>query len=604
MTEKESLTYRGLVKKFEEGSVTPVINGYERYEKNPELLKYGHVRASIAPKLLLDRLAEDQLPFLAKEYAKKKAAEIIGNKYLRVDTEGRINLGEKLSNQLPSIYPGQITSGWYHVNKGSPLHEALREIIVKRILDKEGVSTLEELTIKSFESGSLSATVSNNNKVSISPNIPELQNDHIFELGRKYAGNKVREIIGNNHLEVSSSGDISLGTYNSDTPRKGWTIEDIKAVNEKKAKYIRAIGAFYPDQIGTYWNNISNKNCPLYSVLKEIVNERTFTAEWVNNFEQLVAEAIKGGKLRYEVKDGASEGRLSIGETKYGVFSSNHGELTLQAVGTTESMIRELISLNYSNDRGTRTDSVKIGSPLHDILSRQMLENQEVTGSERVNWKSRVRSTIGDRAETPYRKDSLDETLDSLSARNTLTEQFLAQERTIGIINANLSNDSAERNAKPLGNKNDEKVVLEFLKRRLEEHSIYDPKINHEHFNGNKDKIESDDNNMREDLLKYVSTRSINNSSREQNHQTFISFPIPTMDFSKTYKELHDNLKLVLKGRFSVVPVPESIDKEETLIGTEFKIEINGSFARLAQEIKMNASAEYQDIIKNISRVR
>lgn len=174
--------------------------------------------------------------------------------------------------------------------------------------------------------------------------------------------------------------------------------------------------------------------------------------------------------------------------------------------------------------------------------------------------------------------------------------------RVIDGLNADIVDFNKEfmSQSQSLGNDNDKKIVLKFLEQKLEDHSIYNPTLNYEFYDDEGLAIENRE--IKEDFLKFISSRTIFSVGRSDRHTTSISFSVPSLDFPSDYKLLHADLKKVFNGNHSVVPAPSAItlDKEIQSIGTNFNMTIKGSYARLAADIKRNAPEEYQGLLKDL----
>ena len=172
------------------------------------------------------------------------------------------------------------------------------------------------------------------------------------------------------------------------------------------------------------------------------------------------------------------------------------------------------------------------------------------------------------------------------------------QQGDIKEINHILVDDNKERSSKSLGNENDKKIVLKFLESRLKKHSINNSNLN-DKFCDFVD-VDAEDKAIKDNLLKHVQSRNLLNGRRAFNSSIVISFNITSSNFSNDYSLLYTELKEVLDGRVAVAPAP-SANSERHLIGTEFTMRVNGSYARLAGDIKRNAPEEYKDLLNDLN---
>ncbi len=185
-------------------------------------------------------------------------------------------------------------------------------------------------------------------------------------------------------------------------------------------------------------------------------------------------------------------------------------------------------------------------------------------------------------------------------AANLAEINFLAQsskklDHDVDYKSANFIDDIKERKTKSLlGNENDKKVVFAFIEDILAKHSINYPQLEHSIYED--ESLAKGDKFSQEDILKPLEKFF---GSRSYNYTTTIIFPIISGDFSNDYNLLHKDLKKVFGGVHSVLPDPSVLppDPEINIIGSEYKMSIKGSLARLAGDIKSNAREEYDSIL-------
>lgn len=241
------LNFTEMLKGLEDGSILSTVS--------------ANGKVSISPKIKLDALASEQLDYFGKEPAQKRAEKLLEGASLKVEESYPwIKIGyniedgrkpEEILKALNEIYPGQITFEWNHVNPGLPLYEVLSKVIVDRILAKEGVDSIDKLTIKSFENGSLSSSITSAG-TSIKPNIKELSdNPHLISLGKEAAQKKAAEILEDVYLKSDNISRITIGHGKN---------------NKSPEEVVADLNKIYPGQVTDFWKHV-NPGLPLYEVL-------------------------------------------------------------------------------------------------------------------------------------------------------------------------------------------------------------------------------------------------------------------------------------------------------------------------------------------------